>query len=322
MAWDTEDVSHAFRRFFEIAPYILGLAMGVLLVLRGGYGIRDLILDGSNNKYLYFAHTIAVVGGLGCIVLTRYSLVRLIGVYAISAGISRIIIRFVDVVTGVDLMMFLLSAAMFVVSANLVIKGVSFVRGNVVQRRNLIIASSLLAAGNLLIVLVLYDAGGLFDIPGTEEEMWQYFINFLTYVVLLIMLDTETIRYNSPSGRNARQLDRIRSMYSFEPYASIEPEAAYALLNRSGRMWRTVDDSVVESEMTFTITESALKAKAVAQIWKGEDPIYITVSYEGGSVILANRMRADIVTMSGNRLRIVGKDGSRIEFLIRREVIG
>ena len=84
MSWDTERVSKAFRRFFEIAPYILGLAMGALLVLRGGYGIRDLILDGSDNRYLYFAHSIAVVGGIICVILTRYSRVRLIGVYAIE----------------------------------------------------------------------------------------------------------------------------------------------------------------------------------------------------------------------------------------------
>ena len=313
---NAESVSSAARRFFGISPYILGAVMGLLLIGRGAFGINDLVQDGITDKFLYLAHLISIAGGVGCLILVRYSLVRLIGVYAVSAGTSRVIIRFVELVQEENLFLFLLSVGMFVVSLNLVIKGISFVRGNVIRRRDMIISSSLLAVGYLLLILTIYNTGEALDIPGTEDDLEQYLLNCLTYAVLLIMLDTEPIRYNSPAGRHARHLDRIRGMYSFEPYARITPGTAECLVSRTGDMWREVDDCVVASEMEFTVTESVLTPKAVAQIWKDDGTMYITVSHEGGSMVLANTFRADIVTVSGDRLRIVGKDGTRIELLI------
>jgi hypothetical protein len=218
-----------------------------------------------------------------------------------------------------NVVMFLLTVGLFVVSLNLIAKGVYFARGNVTRRKSMIISSSILAVGYLTLILTVYDTGDVLGIPGTEDDLEQYLMNFLTYVVLLIMLDTEVIRYNSPSGRHARHLDRIRSMYSFEPYARIDPDTAECLVRRSGRLWGEIDDCVVGSEMEFTITESALRPRAVAQIWKGDDTMYITVSHDSGSMVLANTFRADIVSMSEDRLRILGKDGTRLEFLIMKE---
>ena len=117
-------VSGAILRFFQIAPYILGLAMGLLLIGRGGFGIHDLMQINSADKFLYLANAISVAGGIGCLILVRYSLVRLIGVYAISAGTSRLIIRFVGMVEEDNVVMFLLTVGLFVVSLNLIAKGV------------------------------------------------------------------------------------------------------------------------------------------------------------------------------------------------------
>ena len=307
-----ESVNSAIVRFFEVSPFILGVSMAVLLMGRGVYGIWDLYDEGWRDWWLYLAHSITIVGGIISLVLSRYSIVRLIGVYAISVGISRIMIATAEAYYEGSLIMFMLTGALIIFSLNLIVKGISFAAGNVIGRKTMMLSSMVLAAGYLTLVLIQFDFGNIFGIVDAEDNQYQYLMNFFSYIILVVMLDLDSLRYGTRVGKHISNLDHIRGTFAFDSQAFIDTDAARCLLDRSGGLWKTIDDPVVESEMVFEIGGRVMHSTVTAQIWKGESPIYLTITYEDGSVLLANRAAVDYVFESDGKLHLMGRDGTRI----------
>ena len=69
--------------------------------------------------------------------------------------------------------------------------------------------------------------------------------------------------------------------------------------------------------MEFEIIQDDSKLTAVAQIWKGKDPLYITVVKKGDSIFNANRFRVDGLNESEGILYGYGKDGTRFHIPVR-----
>ena len=311
MNW--EGLAERMRRLFELAPTIVSLSLGIVLVAQGIYGVYTGIRDGQVILY-YVSNVILAVGGSLIILLCKTDLVRLTGIYAITLGSSRLITRYLAL-TGDDVgtMTIVMSAGTMLLAANLVYTGISFSFGNVIRRTSMIITAGLLATANIVLMTILSVLGAFEEDP---SGLIEYLLNFFMYMILVGMLDMEAIRMNTSDGKHATHLDRIRCSYMLDTDSSITPEVSEQLLSRSGPMWRDVNDDVVQSEMVFNIKGRFLNSTVTAQIWKGQEQLFLTITKDNGSVIHANRVKVDDIVRKDDRLCFYGKDGARFYLAI------
>lgn len=293
---------------FKILPYALGIAMGILLLTYGGYLLyKDVYVSIEPSSLIVIAHIIMTISGLFIIIVGRRDLIRCIGLYAVSLGLSRFALR-LDILDFDDMVPAAINCVMILLAINLMYTGASFCMGRVIRRLSMSITSIILA---MIDLLMLVTDGSQSVLPFTPYiDTNTRFVECIMYLVLLILLDTEFIRYGTSEGRIVTHLTRIRENYRMDDDAHINPIVAENLLNRDGNLWIRNNDGPVEREMTFTITGNTMEANVTAQIWKGHDGIYLTISSNPGSIIHANRIKVDVVRREGNVLHMYGKDGT------------
>ena len=311
MNW--EGLAEKMRRLFDLAPTVVSLSLGIVLVAQGIYNTFLGLKDGAVPLY-FVACTIMAVGGALILLLYKKDLVRLTGIYAITLGSSRIITRYLALTSDSGTVVIVASAALMLLAANLIFTGISFTRGNVIRRTSMIITAGLLAATNMIVLTVLSLLGFFEEDP---SGILGYLLNFFMYMILVGMLDMEVVRMNTSDGKHATHLDRIRCSYTLDSDSTISPEVSEQLLSRSGPMWREVNDGIVQSEMVFGIKGRFLNSTVTAQIWKGKEQMYLTVTQKNGSVIYANRIKVDEIVRSEDRLCFYGRDGARFYLVIQ-----
>ena len=311
MNW--EGLAEKMRRLFDLAPTIVSLSLGIVLVAQGIYNAFLGLKDGAVPLY-FVACAIMAVGGALILLLYKKDLVRLTGIYAITLGSSRIITRYLALTSDSGTVVIVASAALMLLAANLIFTGISFTRGNVIRRTSMIITAGLLAATNMIVLTVLSLLGFFEEDP---SGILGYLLNFFMYMILVGMLDMEVVRMNTSDGKHATHLDRIRCSYTLDSDSTISPEVSEQLLSRSGPMWREVNDGIVQSEMVFGIKGRFLNSTVTAQIWKGKEQMYLTVTQKNGSVIYANRIKVDEIVRSEDRLCFYGRDGARFYLVIQ-----
>ena len=311
MNW--EGLAEKMRRLFELAPTIVSILLGIVLVAQGIYNI---LLDFKVEApaLYYVAHMIMTVGGVLIILLYKKDLVRLTGIYAITLGSSRILIRYLGLTSDSSTAIIVASAALMLLAANLVFTGISFARGNVIRRTSMIITAGILAATNMIVLAVLSVLGAFDEDP---SGILGYLLNFLMYMILVGMLDMEIVRMNTSDGKHATHLDRIRCSYTLDSDSTVSQEVSEQLLSRSGPLWKEVNDDVVQSEMVFGIKGRFLNSTVTAQVWKGKEPLYLTITQKNGSVIYANRIKVDEIIRNGNRICFFGRDGTKFYLVVQ-----
>jgi hypothetical protein len=301
---------------FDIISSMVGVLLGLAMIGQGIYRIYVGMEDGAEALY-YIGNSVIILSGIAVVFLGTKDRIRMAGAYALGLGISRFMFRWNEINATDDSRMIFVEVLFMILALNLVRIGFYYIRGKVVSLLSLIVTASLMAGMDIfLIVLDQYTDQLPFVLP-FEIDPYFYMMNALMYVALIGLLDTRLIRENTELAKQAKVLDRVRSAYALEKDSYITEEAARCLLDRSGELWRDVDDGTVQSEMTFHIVHDDFTSTAVAQIWKGKDPLYLTVVYEGDSVFNANRLRIDDLRLSEGILYGYGKDGTRFRVLVK-----
>ena len=313
---DWEKTQMRTKKAFEFLSSLVGIVLGIAMIIQGAHRIY-LGMQDDVSLYYFAGYGSLAVGGIAVAAWSLKDRIKMVGVYALSLGASRAFLRIGDIASTENVLVIMGASLFLLLALNLMRIGFHFSRGNVVSRMSLILTSSILAGASLFLVVL-------------GQFMWKYLgttlfgldpylslVNFFMYLTLIALMDTEVIRSNTVLARQAAALDRIRFAYSLDEKTFIYDDAAKALLERSGPMWRTIDDDVVQSEMEFEIIGDGSKMAAVAQIWKGKEPLFVTVIQKGESVFNANRFRVDSLTESDGILYGYGKDGTRFHVLVK-----
>ena len=307
------------RKAFDIISVAVGFVLAIAMI---GQGIHRIYLGNSGGADIlyYAAYVILTLGGFAVACLSTRNRIKMIGAYAISLGASRFLLRIEDICSTDDVRIIFIELIFVVLAVNLVRIGLQFAKGNVVSRTSLILTSSILASTDILLMVIgqydwIYEGILPFD-----TDPYLYLLNFFMYVAMVALLDTEIIRENTEMAIHAKILDRIRHAYTLERNACISDNVARELINRSGPDWKEINDEKVQSEMTFDIEWEESGSTAVAQIWKGKEPLFVTVMSRGDSIFNARRFSIDRLYESNGRLYGYGKDGTRFDILIKKEV--
>lgn len=313
---DWENTRARTKIAFDILSLLVGAILGLVMI---GQGVQRICMgfDGDGRILYYIGYSIMILGGSSVVVLSFKDRVRMTGAYALTLGLSRLCLRCGDICSTTQIYIIVVELLFVVLALNLSRIGFHFARGNVVSRTSLILTASILASTDLFLIIAQeYIEQYSITLP-FEIDPYYYILNFLMYVALVALLDTRVIRENTIMARYTLVLDRIRAAHSLEEGSYIYDDVARDLMERSGPSWRRIDDGMVQSEMVFDIFTGELRSTAVVQIWKGKEPLFMTVMHEGDSIFNANRFRVDRFTESDGVLYGLGKDGTRFRILIK-----
>jgi len=303
-------------RAFDIIAIVVGIILGLAMIGQGAYKLYNGINDGADPLF-YIGHTITVLGGISVIILSPMNRIKMTGAYAMTLGMSRFCLRWNDICATSDPRVIFVELIFVVLAANFVRVGIYYARGKVVSQLSMTITASILVGTDILLIVVDQYAEELLRFVPFGIDSNFYVMNALMYAALIGLLDTKIIRENTELAKHAKVLDRVRSAYALGEDSYITEETAKCLLERSGPLWKDVNDGTVRSEMAFTIIHHELEASAIAQVWEGKDPIYLTIVDEGDSVFNANRFRIDDLTESDGMLFGYGKDGTRFKIIVK-----
>ena len=303
---------------FAIFATVVGVILGLAMIGQGGYKLYQGIDDGADTLY-YLGHTVMVLSGIAVTFLSTKDRVRMTGAYAIGLGLSRVLLRLNDINNTDNPRVIFVEIIFIVLALNMMRIGSYYARGRVVSQLTMTLTASIFVSTDILIIVVDQYVGELLSFMPFEVDPYFYMVNALMYAALIGLLDSKFIRENTELAKLARILDRVRAAHSVEETSFITVDAAKCLRERSGPLWKEMDDDIVQSEMEFLIRHDDNKAVAVAQVWKGKDPLYVTVVSEGDSVFSANRFRIDEITESEGVLCGYGKDGTRFKVLVKGE---
>lgn len=139
---DWSKLKHRAQQFYDRLPIALGFLMSLILIVQGIYGA---IKMDENGEYalveMLSCITMFVGGSLVLLFCVKKDLIRCIGTYALSLGLSRILLRYGFIDWGNPLTV-ILGILIIIIPANLCYTGISFTLGNVIRRTSMRWATS------------------------------------------------------------------------------------------------------------------------------------------------------------------------------------
>lgn len=302
--------------FYRTFPVAIAMVMGALMVIRGSWQLYGAIVNGGTIPNMA-AFIIMAVAGAFIILWGRRDLVRTVGLYAITLGLTRVLMRY-DVIVNPssNILVVMVNWVLFLLALNLIYTGVSFARGMVIRRASMMVTAFAFIGLNVIMMALPLEAMGIQTLDNTTR-----FIEVVMYIVLILMLDAESIRFGTSDGRHARHLDRVRASYRAEPWAFITPDEAENLLSGKGPMWREIDDGIVEREMVLRVSGRDIETTIVVQKWCGEDFLRFNVTPNSGTIVFANRLAVDRIVRDGDRIRFYGRDGTDFVYSVKEALI-
>jgi len=317
---DWQRVRSELLCIYGVFPTFIAMVMGVLLTIRGIWEIYKYFSYGDMTGIALISHVVMLIAGIFIIIYGKKDMIRTIGLYALTLGFTRLLLRYEMIQSGtLGPVTTLMVAVMMALALNLMYTGISFARGLVIRRTSMILTTGAMTAFNLILIVFAQYLEEIPEAAPLLAEMTTKMIEVLMYLVLIVMLDAEEIRYGTSDGKHIRHLDRIRANYRIDKDAYISPEAADCLMNKAGPLWKEVNDGTVEKEMSFKVTGRSMGAVIIAQIWSGKEPLYLTVIPKDGTIVYANRMKIDIVERTDDAIHFYGRDGQDFHFGIEEE---
>jgi hypothetical protein len=316
----------------------MGKLMGVLLIIYAVVVVYTYImmytLGYEYGDYMELGPAVVLSIFLqiffGTMILIDFSgnLGRAIGFYALSIGSSRLI-NYIHTLFDPHGISFIFGLVMVIMSVNMLYTGITFVRGSARSRMGMALTSLLMLS---LTIGSLYYYASTYDYR--PEDLLEYFpdqcIICALYVLLFLMVGTETVRDSMPAVRYQKMLSSIRRVGASDPDSYILRSDAKVLAaafeDRSS--WTPVTDGgPALCEYKFRLTHHMNDTSAVRiQKWKDSEKLYITVTdSDKGSILNACRSAVTSVHYDGSidtcsNIRFFGDGGLAIVFNVRDKV--
>ena len=247
----------------------------------------------------------AVIMFLSAIIILvdrSFSLNRAVGFYAIAIGGNRLCLS-LSYIFNPNTPVFVFGMVLAGMSVNLCYTGYCFISGSTRKRESMILTVAGMFLANIVMIAFCIQFLGmsyqmiLEDSPDTIAQLAMYLLLFMA-------LGTEDIRNSSRDEQLNRAVAGMRHTMSYLKGTFIGPKAARiicaAFNDRSE--WTDMDGhGPVESEFVCLLIHGKKDFSYMRfQKWKGEDPIYITITAQrGGSVIDAYRFKARSIVPAG-----------------------
>ena len=301
---------------YDVFPLAIALVMGALMAARGSWQIYVDLTAGSSTISL-LSHVLMAVAGVFIILIGKKDMVRTIGLYAFTLGLTRALMRYEFIMDDPsNILSMIYNGFMMLMALNLVYTGLSFARGLVVRRMSMLITTFFFVGLDIFLMLVPLSDLGVSTLDNTTRV-----IEVVMYIVLIIMLDSEAIRYGTSDGKHVRHLDRIRASYRAEPWAFITPESADNLVRGEGPMWREVGDGIVDREMVLRVSGRHIETTVLVQKWSGEDSLWFSVTPNTKTIVFSNKIKVDEIVRTEDHIHFYGRDGTDFVYAVKEALI-
>lgn len=297
----------------DIRHMKLGYLLGVLMCAVGAISLFSAIGDGRDSMYI-FSKVLLILFGLFMILDPKKNNMRAIGLYALAIGSGRLLRGLSDATAESDAV-FATGMIMIALGGSLMICGYNYFKGISKNAYMMtMIAYVILMAYVLIIIYGIYVGADIWTYILDNSDMVSFII---MYAVYILVLTSPEVTCNMPMERILRSIDDIRSVSGISGDLGITSSDLSEITNglNGTPSWSAVADGPVEYETSIKLSGTD-NTFMVLQKWKGEKPIYITMSADpDGTLIQASRFTVtDIVPENGtmeecDHIRLYGPDG-------------
>lgn len=326
--------AHILYNFIDIFVGICFVAMGFLTIVmfrRAGYSYVDL-------GFTEWLQIIAMLFGGSMLVFNpRRTFNTSIGIYAMIMGCISFCNTWTSLSTTlfgtdsdsfmggllgiVDDIYFVVMLFMLVLSINLMLSGLSYLRGRPRGTIGMMSKAFFLLSVNLF-MLFFELRTGVYDTVGEAFiDDPSMFIQIAMFVIFLNMMDTDEARRYNTKTRLKTSTEALRHTKTLDEKSYVNLKDAVALVSPTFDGWdRPEDGGPAEFEYRFPIHSTGGISYVTVQRWKGHDKYYLTITdHERGTNIRATRMAVDGMAVSEDltTFRIIGTDHFNIVMNVR-----
>lgn len=221
----------------------------------------------------------------------KKNVLRAVGFYAISLGITRVISAISTLSFVSDISLAVGGITLFM-GANILISGYSYLKDTTRGRTGMIIGTGSLALLQTIMLMLSYESYRMTGFIKFDELIPSILLLF-QYIVLLLILDTEEVRYGTLMEKTNTRVESIRVTNTVENDFALRKEDAEVMVNmfsdRSSWQQPTIGGRV-ESEKRVLMVDGRIQSWMILQKWKGSDKIYATMANDpDGSILAAKR---------------------------------
>jgi len=258
----------------------------------------------------------------------KKNVLRAIGFYAFSIGISRIILS-IQTLTDANEVQVLIGGTFVVLGLNILLSSYNYINGTVRGHRGMITNNSIMAVVILLMIVFSYHIS---KSTGTAifNDFSTYIIQLVQCIVLLLALDTEEVRYGTSIRQSETRVESVCVTNTIDGELKISRKDALVLSHmfddRSG--WIPMNDGgPVELETSIRLIEGRVQSDMILQKWSGSDKIFFTVSNDANeSIIAANRFPISYVMADGDdenmsHIRLYDDNGMRCQIEVYDPIV-
>lgn len=269
--------------------------LAIILILSSAYEIYMVYMADYEDEWGFLDETysavIKIIMAEFILFDPKKNVLRAVGFYAMSIGLSRII-NSLSVLSQQSTFSLITGLILLTMGINLIYSSYNYLKDTTRGRNGMLFSACVLSAMQVITLLVYYQGyRTASSVP--VDEIIPSVIMLVLYIVLLLILDTEEIRYSTLLEKTSTRVESVTSTNMLlKGYVIDRVDALvirHALDDRSS--WNPVSDGgPVEAEKRIRISDGRIKSNMILQKWCGSDKIYVTmVNDDSGTIMLGNR---------------------------------
>jgi len=223
----------------------------------------------------------------------KKSVLRAVGFYAVAIGLSRVITSF-SILAQTNTFSLAIGLIFLIMGLNLLYSSYNYFKDTVRGRTGMMYSACILAFVQTITLLMSYQT---YKTTGQIDfrEIAIAAVYLFQYVVLLLIMDTEELRYSTLIEKTNTRVESTCVTHMVGGRFQLERQDAVVLKHMfdDRSSWMPVTDGgPIELERRLHIIDGRIGSTMMLQKWAGCDDIYVTmVNDDLGSIILANRFK-------------------------------
>ena len=269
--------------------------LALILILSSAYEIYTVYMADSTDEWGFLGETysavIKIIMAEFILFDPKKSLPRAVGFYAMSIGLSRVI-NAITTLSQRSAFSLAVGLVLLFMGGNLIYSSYQYMKDTVRGRNGMLYSTCVLAFMQAIMLAFYYQT---YKMTGSVEgfDLIPSAIMLIQYIVLLLMLDTEDVRYSTLLEKTSTRVESVTSSNMILKGFVLKRDDALVIkhLFDDRSTWQPISDGgPVEAEKRIRLVEGRIQSNMILQKWHGSDRIYVTVvNDDDGTILLGNR---------------------------------
>ena len=284
------------QKAIEFTKGRMSYILALILIVSGGYEIYRVITADYTDDWGFidevYSAIIKIIMAEFILFDPKKSIIRAIGFYAMSIGLTRVITS-ISILSNTDTISLAIGGITLIMGANMLLSSYNYMNDTTRGRTGMIVSASILSVMQVILLVLVYESSRMGSPIMDQEDTIPMFISLFQYVVLLLIMDTKELRFSTALEKANTRIESASITYSVASDLRLTRDDALVLRHMfdDRSSWHPIEDGgPVESETRLHIIDGRIPSCVILQKWKASDRIFITVvNDDAESIILANR---------------------------------